>query len=363
MAKTTYSLTAFNRDKAKGYSLVVMCKSDYSASEINNYDENFKGAGIAKYQSVSGKFEFSTNGEIFAFNQYGVSADAPSTGWKLVMANIIEEIYTSGNTAKASEQGSFTRSQDGTIGDVTVADADKNILIDSLAPRDQFAVRILESIINKMEENPTEISSSAISHYCQSAYQWAANMMTAAANARAVFTDQTKTDVTTPAEVGTLENNTEKLLNNIIAALERTDETSSSTVPAYWSKAGYSNVTGAHTDAVAQTLPKEGGGQYETTTEAEADGWTWHSEVAATYSERIINPKLNKILEDLQETVSEKKYIRVILKDLDTIANKLDALDTTLSNGLSAIETAISNLELSPTINNYIEVPENNEGE
>jgi septation ring formation regulator EzrA len=50
-------------------------------------------------------------------------------------------------------------------------------------------------------------------------------MMTAAANARGTLTDETESSASARQEaIGSLESNTDKLLNNLIVALERTDE-------------------------------------------------------------------------------------------------------------------------------------------
>jgi hypothetical protein len=60
------------------------------------------------------------------------------------------------------------------------------------------------------------------------------------------------------------------------------------------------------------------------------------------YSERIINPKLNKLLEDLQETISGSKYERVTVYKLDDILTTLNTLNTTLTTGFANIVTALN---------------------
>lgn len=60
--------------------------------------------------------------------------------------------------------------------------------------------------------------------------------------------------------------------------------------PAYWSKDGETNVFGAYTDAVAQTLPKTGGGTCADIADAKNDGWSWNPAVFADKKEFVIVP-------------------------------------------------------------------------
>lgn len=234
MARTQYQVVTFNQEQAKAYSLVAMVKTDvssgtvlYNINETGTVNTDLKGVGIAKYKSSSNRFEFWYDGQSYAFNVTGASADAASEGYKLLMAKVLENVNPSGNAATGTNSGNIRRDQYGNIIDdgVTYDDTGKTILIDHQNARDQFATEILNSILQKLEVDPANLDSSARSHYCQVAYDWAANMMTAAANARGVFTDDTETSASARQEaIGSLENTTDKLLNNLIVALERTDE-------------------------------------------------------------------------------------------------------------------------------------------
>ena len=232
MARIQYIVTTFNQDQAKAYSLVAMVKTDVAASTtLYNIDEQgtanplFKGAGIAKYKSSSSKFEFWYAGQTYVFSVSGASADSASSGYKLMMARIIENVNPSGNAATGTNIGSTQRDQYGNIIDGGVTYGNRTIVIDSQNARDQFATEILNSILQKLDLDPSSLDSSARSYYCQVAYDWAANMMTAAANARGTFTDETESSASARQEaIGSLESNTDKLLNNLIVALERTDE-------------------------------------------------------------------------------------------------------------------------------------------
>ena len=232
MARIQYQVTSFNAEQAKAYSLVAMVKNDvttgtilYNIDEQGSANPNFKGSGIARYKSNNGRFEFSYGGLTYTFSTSGVSSDSASAGYKLMMAQVIENVNPSGNAITGTNTGSTQRDQYGQISDGGITYEKRVIAIDSQNARDQFATEILNSILQKLDVDPSSLDSSARSHYCQVAYDWAANMMTASANARGTFTDATETSAAAKQQaIGALENNTDKLLNNLIVELEKTDE-------------------------------------------------------------------------------------------------------------------------------------------
>lgn len=232
MARIQYQVTSFNAEQAKAYSLVAMVKNDvttgtilYNIDEQGSANPNFKGSGIARYKSNNGIFEFSYGGLTYTFSTSGASSGSASAGYKLMMAKVLENVNPSGNAITGTNTGSTQRDQYGQISDGGITYEERVIAIDSQNARDQFATEILNSILQKLDVDPSSLNSSARSYYCQVAYDWAANMMTAAANARGTFTDATETSASARQEaIGSLESNTDKLLNNLIVALERTDE-------------------------------------------------------------------------------------------------------------------------------------------
>ena len=231
MARIQYQVTTFVQDSAKAGSLVAMVSKTietgtvlYNINESGVANNDFKGSGIAKFKSSTNKFEFWCNGQTFIFNTSGASTDSTSN-YKLMMATVIEDVNPSGNAVTGTNTGSTTRDQYGNISKGGITYGTRTIMIDSQNARDQFATEILNSILQNLDIDPTTLDSSARSHYCQVAYDWAANMMTAAANARGTFDDKTETpDSAKQESIGTLETTSDKLLNNLIVALERTDE-------------------------------------------------------------------------------------------------------------------------------------------
>ena len=116
MARTQYQVTTFNQDQAKSYSLVAMVKDDvttgtilYNIDEQGETNPSFKGAGITKYKSSSNKFEFSCGGRTYLFTISGASSDSASTGYKLMMASVMENINPSGNAITGTNTGSTQR--------------------------------------------------------------------------------------------------------------------------------------------------------------------------------------------------------------------------------------------------------------
>lgn len=234
MAKQTYILKPFEHSKASSGALCIMVKNDVSDKITNiNSDgtanSNFMGAGICT--QGNGGFTMMINGVVYQFNSKGEGLYPLSIrSWKLMLGEVETIINTSGNAATSNTTTIVTRGQDGST--TTKVDYSKtnDIIIDSLNARDEFAVNVLKQLLSSIP-NPSAISNNEMNFFCNRAYQWAANMMEASANARGTFTQEASSttgipsNITTRADISSdsLSSNTEKLLNNIVSALERTD--------------------------------------------------------------------------------------------------------------------------------------------
>ncbi len=234
MAKQTYILKPFESSKASSGALCVMVKNGVS-DKITNINSdgttnpNFMGAGICT--QGNGGFTMMINGVVYQFNSKGEGLHPLSIrDCKLMLGEIETTINTSGNAATSNTTTIVTRGQDGST--TTKVDYSKtnDVIIDSLNARDEFAVNVLKQLLGSVP-NPSALSNNEMNFFCNRAYQWAANMMEASANARGSFTQEASTTTGTPSNVTTradvttesLSSNTEKLLNNIVSALERTD--------------------------------------------------------------------------------------------------------------------------------------------
>jgi hypothetical protein len=81
--------------------------------------------------------------------------------------------------------------------------------------RDNFALKALKTLMQRSEKDPSSLSNNEMSFYCDVAYQWAANTMSAAAKVRATIEDETGPSVAEES----LTTNTEKLLYDMSEAI------------------------------------------------------------------------------------------------------------------------------------------------
>ncbi len=232
MARTVYNISAFDPLQVMEGTLCVMVSSSVSGSTIANIDtsgsvnSSFKGAGICKLEGLD-TYSMMVQGVKYKFNKSGAGIYGASS-YKIMLASIDSNAASSGNAIKSSSTTMVTRSASGSTTTTVNYGSGSDIIIDSLNARDEFAVQALKQLLDKVP-NPTAVSDSEMSYYCDAAYQWAAHMMEASANARGSFTQQSSSSgsTTTRADVAesSLSTNTEKLLNNIVCALENMQNT------------------------------------------------------------------------------------------------------------------------------------------
>lgn len=236
---------------AGGYSMTVETKQ---GTETIQKEYVFNASGYPANEETS---------------QAGVRLTMAETNQNPVTSNVSESniVYTRGST----EEGKTEYDES----------PEKNaIVIESLNAKDQFAIQILRSILDKVN-NPSDLSKNEMAYYSEVAYTWAGYMMKESSEARSVIKNSTPSDSTKTEEVVYLEGNTEKLLNNIAAALDKTN----------------AKITvGQEVDLIA---------------------------------ERITIPELNKLIEDLKTL--QENYVKdgnntVGLKDL------IAAINTTLTS-------------------------------
>lgn len=224
---TKYTLsTEFNFDKARGGNLCVVV-TDEDLVEVSSDSDKFIGTGIC-VKDNNGFVVLYIDNERYQFNSDGKGSNKKAEGLfvKLGVPTDTENIRSEGSSIYSNVKNTIakTRGESGEIeyGSPQPDSGDFNIFVDSLNARDQFANQALRGMLSHIED-PAVLSDNEMNYYCSAAYKWAANMLTIAAKVRATIDDQTE-DVDDEEEIGALESNTEKLLKNIIVALERTDE-------------------------------------------------------------------------------------------------------------------------------------------
>lgn len=214
MAQTDkYTLESFDYNRASKKKLVAMINS----SNI------IQGTGFLKVISPNNLI-LTVDGDEYTFNSKGnpVSQNASSYTLKMAISNVeaIEEGAV-GETTNA-----MTRSINAETGEVSYEkDTSGNshaITIDSLNARDQFAIQILKSMLEKTQ-GPDELSKDEITHYCEAAYNWAGFMVKMSSDSRSIIKDAETTEEIKEEEIGILDTNTDKLLNNLIAELQKTN--------------------------------------------------------------------------------------------------------------------------------------------
>lgn len=223
MAKTTYRLKDFNFNNAVSGALVCMFKSSYVGSEIDNTNSSFKGVGICRASGAT-NIIFVCDSVTYTFSNSGTPYSTNAQGFKLMMAEVADTLSEYGSTARGTQRIVTTRTQAGTISTRVEAGTPDTISIETLNARDQFAIHALKGLLAHID-NPNALSANEINMYCEVAYQWAANMMTESAKVREVFDDKSATaEDPEQAKIGILETTKDKLLNNIIVALQRTSK-------------------------------------------------------------------------------------------------------------------------------------------
>ena len=269
---TVYTTEDFDYNKALGGALCIITNQDSEDTVSDDTPSEFKGAGIVKKDNPN-RLVLVYKGVSYYFKDDGVNIDG--SGFNLKLATIAAPTAV-GPAVEGINVNTVTRSAEGVDVQTTVSE-NASVVVADLNPRDEFAIQALQSMMSKIPD-PSVLSNAEMDLYCKAAYLWASNMMKNAANARATtFTDQSA-PATGEATISSLDNNTERLLNNLIEELKKNDVALGT-----WAKTGQTSVKGEHTDAWVSTHPL-GGETYQTVAAAETAGWAWTLE---QYSERI----------------------------------------------------------------------------
>jgi hypothetical protein len=167
----------------------------------------YHGTGICKFSN--GLYVLTINGISYTFDNNGIGNSSNAKDYMLLNCTVEKDLVFIGNAAKSRSSSTITKNAEGTS-IVEQYGEEKNIVVSSLNARDQFAIQALQFLVAK-EKNPASLGDNEITDYCDAAYRWAANMMEAAANARAEYLDKTGASVA----VDDLGSNSEKLLYDI----------------------------------------------------------------------------------------------------------------------------------------------------
>ena len=185
---------SFNAKDAIDKQIVAMVKPAQAQGE----EDAVKAAGIIKQTSNGymmtvekkeneGTPQEKTVQENYIFDAAGdpVSSNAINGGYKLKMADTKATPVDSTVANSAGVVYNRTVSGDGTV-TYTEIEGENGIDIDTLNARDQFAIQILRSLLDKTKD-PSKLSTTEVAYYCDTAYTWAGYMMKESSQARAII--------------------------------------------------------------------------------------------------------------------------------------------------------------------------------
>lgn len=224
---TTYNLRDFSYTEAKEGALCVMVlntvgSSITDAEYTGSGNPPFMGTGIIRSKSPNNNILI-IESKTYTFNSEGRCITKNYTDYVLKLGIVGITLSEAGNEASTTRGTTISGGGESAVEEQSITyEEAQPVSINTLNARDQFAVQALRGMLAKIED-PSTLSTNEMNMYCKRAYEWAANMMTEAGFTRIKIEDNTES-VTEEVEVQSLQDNTEKLLNNLIIALERTDE-------------------------------------------------------------------------------------------------------------------------------------------
>lgn len=198
MASTTrITLNSFNLEEALGGATIAFAKFSNGSptNEVESYVNNFHRANDSTYVGKVGNIEYK-------FNAQGGCFDGALT----------HQLYMVEATIAESEGTKIPSRGD--------ADEEISVDINTLQPREHFAIAALRGIMFHIE-NPLNLTSAQITQMCTKSFEIANGMMAAAADARAKAEEggggSTEEDKKEEVEVNPeeLTSNSEKILYNL----------------------------------------------------------------------------------------------------------------------------------------------------
>jgi hypothetical protein len=154
-------------------------------------DDNFLGLCICKYADPYFLVNIENNSYTFDSDGNIITTNANDIRWELVMAKpftdpeytevgVSEKMIPAGNNVEISTTQTFETAN---YGYVDIISAPSTVKVSSLTARDQFALRVLQSLIPRID-NPAAFSDAEIHRYCEASYKWADEMLLSAAYRR-----------------------------------------------------------------------------------------------------------------------------------------------------------------------------------
>ena len=167
MAQRVYKIAEFSKSKASDGCLCAMLKiqdvTDHQliGKTVKNIEDDgspglyYHGTGICKFNN--GLYVLTINGISYTFDNNGIGNSSNAEGYMLLNCTVEKDLIFIGNTAKSRSSSTVTTTDEGTS-IVEQYGEQKNIVVNGLNARDQFAIQALQFLVAK-EKNPSSLYS------------------------------------------------------------------------------------------------------------------------------------------------------------------------------------------------------------
>lgn len=196
MALRMYSLGSFDYQKVIEGALCAVVASDYQESSIMSTNPSLKAMGICTM--INNRFDLKYNGQTWHITLEGICTNDPDvtvyiisgstpiadgSGSKPATGDFTGDEDEEEGGESGSGEGSTTTDQESGSTETGSTDSTTDLTSSSKALIDEFAIVMLQTILSKVDRNITGISENEMDYYCDTAYKWAACMMSSRTDA------------------------------------------------------------------------------------------------------------------------------------------------------------------------------------
>ena len=227
----TYNWVEFNLDDALAGTLVGFRQGDGTADyDLSKTGRLSLGPGYENFNvNINGiKLIVDKDGNVLATNPYYADWSPVTTGEGEQAETTYKQLQmvTTEMGTESAVGGQATRTR-GNTGQSTTG----KVTITSMEPRDQFAVRAMQTMIGKLD-HPEALDDASMLMYAYASYKWAQAMVLAMADSRNTDGSEGSTPSGGSVSPGDLQTNTEKLLYDMSQLLKNGVAVKGSEVPA-----------------------------------------------------------------------------------------------------------------------------------
>lgn len=194
MALRMYSLESFDYQKVCERALCAVVASDYQESSIMSTNPSLKAIGICTM--INNRFDLKYNGQTWHITLEGECINDPDVAVYIISSSTpiadgtSSKLDTGGFISDEDEgegggsgEGSTTTDPESGSTETGSTDTTIDLTSSSKALIDEFAIVMLQAILSKIDRNIIGISENEMDYYCDTAYKWAACMMSSRTDA------------------------------------------------------------------------------------------------------------------------------------------------------------------------------------